>query len=162
MNPSWERGGGCFTVLTVVLGNNGNGENSKNGKNGNENDDNNDNNNDNEYSIEVNVGYTVTYTEMEERGLVSSLLENRQFSPVGIAHEPLGGDRVNYIGGNRNTNELVVFFAQIGCWISYRGNLGWNPRSELAFLGRTGTTAELGVRKEATVQRPTPPPTRWA
>ena len=46
---------------------------------------------------------------MAERGLVLSLLDNRQFSPVGIAHEPSGGDRENYIGGNRNTNDLVIF-----------------------------------------------------
>ena len=89
MNPSWERGGegAYFTALIVVSGDNGNGKNSKNSE---ENSDENDDNNGNEYYIEVNVGYTVTYTEMEERGLVSSQLENRQFSPVGIAHEPLG------------------------------------------------------------------------
>ena len=57
----------------------------------------------------MNIGYTVTYTEMEERGLVSSLLENRQFSTVGIAHEPLGGDRGDYIRGNSYTNDLVIF-----------------------------------------------------
>ena len=45
---------------------------------------------------------------MEERGLVSSLLENRQFSPVGISHKPLGGDGVNYIGVDFNTNDLVI------------------------------------------------------
>ena len=56
----------------------------------------------------MKVGYTVTYTDMEERGLVSSLLENILFSPVGVAHEPLGGDGGNYIGGNHNTNYLVI------------------------------------------------------
>ena len=115
--PFLETGGAYFTVLSVVSGDNSNGKNNENGKNGeenvdennNNNGDNNDDNNDNEYSIEVNIGYTVTYTEMEERGLVSSLLENRQFSTVGIAHEPLGGDRGDYIGGNSYTNDLVIF-----------------------------------------------------
>ena len=113
INPSWERGGEAyFTVLTVVSGDNSNDKNIKNSENGEENgeenDDNNDDNNDNEYSIEVNVGYTVTYTDMEERELVSSLLENRKFSPAGIVHGPLGGERGNYIGGNCNTNDLVI------------------------------------------------------
>ena len=71
-----------FTVLTVVSDDNGNSENSENGENGKDNGDENDdekydnngNNNGNEYSIEVNVWYMVTCTNMEERGLVLSLL----------------------------------------------------------------------------------------
>ena len=61
-------GGAYFTVLTVLSEHNGNDKSSDNGKNdkekGDENNNNNDDNNDNEYSIEVNVGYTVTYTNI--------------------------------------------------------------------------------------------------
>ena len=58
---------------------------------------------------------------MAERGLVLSLLDNRQFSPVGIAHEPSGGDRENYIGGNRNTNGLMIFAHEYNDLIASNG-----------------------------------------
>ena len=55
----------------------------------------------------MNVGYKVAYNKMEERGLVSSMLENKQFSPIGIVHKLSGGGG-NYIGGNGNRENLVV------------------------------------------------------
>ena len=61
-------------VLTIVLGNNKNGKNDKHKEN-----------NSNNNPIEVNVGYTVTYTKMKERGLAPYLLENKNCSPVGAA-----------------------------------------------------------------------------
>ena len=47
--------------------------------------------------------------------------------------------------------------AQVGGQGSYRGHLGWNLWSELAFPGRTGTMEELGMREGDMVQTPTPP-----
>ena len=47
--------------------------------------------------------------------------------------------------------------AQVGGRGSYKGHSGWNPRRDLAFAGRTGTTVESGVREGGMVQIPTAP-----
>ena len=52
---------------------------------------------------------------------------------------------------------LMVGRAQVGGQGSYRKHSSWNLQSELDFAGRTGTTAESGVRTGAMVQTPTPP-----
>ena len=42
--------------------------------------------------------------------------------------------------------EIMAGRARVGGRGSYRGHSSCNPRSELDFAGRTGTTAETGVR----------------
>ena len=44
--------------------------------------------------------------------------------------------------------------ARVGVRGSYRGRLGWNPRVELDFTGRTETMAESGVREGGLVTTP--------
>ena len=55
-------------------------------------------------------------------------------------------------GGVPVTAEIMVGRERVSGRVSYRGHLGCNPRSDLDFTGRTGTTAELGVRKEGLVK----------
>ena len=62
-------------------------------------------------------------------------------------------------GGVPVAEEIMARRARVGGRESYRGNSGWNPRSDLDFLGRTGTTAELGVCEGGQVKT-IPPPTR--
>ena len=51
---------------------------------------------------------------------------------------------------------LMVGRARVGVHGSYRGHSSCNPRSDLDFMGRTGTTADWGAREGAMVQTPTP------
>ena len=48
-------------------------------------------------------------------------------------------------GGVPVKAEIMAGRARVGGWGSYRGHLGKNPQSDLAFAGRTGTAAESGV-----------------
>ena len=52
---------------------------------------------------------------------------------------------------------LMVGRARVGVHGSYRGHLSCNPRSDLDFMGRTGTTSDWGAREGAMVQTPTHP-----
>ena len=44
--------------------------------------------------------------------------------------------------------------ARVGGWGSYKGHSGWNLWGKLSFKGRTGTTAESGVREGYLVTKP--------
>ena len=59
-------------------------------------------------------------------------------------------------GGVPVAAEIMTGRAQFDGRRFYRENSGWNPRSELAFAGRTGTTEESGVREGGLVKT-TPP-----
>ena len=50
-------------------------------------------------------------------------------------------------GGVTVAAEIMVVRARVGGQVSQIGRLGWNTRVDLAFMGRTETTAESGVRK---------------
>ena len=55
-------------------------------------------------------------------------------------------------GGVPVAAEIMAGRARVSGRGSYRGHSGWNPRSELAFAFRMGTTAESGVCKGGLVK----------
>ena len=55
-------------------------------------------------------------------------------------------------GGDPVAAEIMAGRELVGGRGSYRGHSVWNPRSELAVAGRTGTTAESGLRKGGLVK----------
>ena len=78
-----------------------------------------------------------------KRGLIYLLpLNNKGISAEGLLlhlYRPRGAVPVEA--------EIMAGGARVGGRGSYRGHLGSNLRSELYFAGRTGTTAESGVRE---------------
>ena len=55
-------------------------------------------------------------------------------------------------GGVPVAAEIMVGQVRVGGQGYHRGHSGWNPQSELAFVGRTGAMAELGVHEGGRVK----------
>ena len=82
-------------------------------------------------------GYEISFLTLNDKGIYAERLFLNLDQPHGVV--PVAA-------------EIMAGRARIGGRGSYRGHSGWNPQSELDFVGGTGTTAESGVHEGGLVK----------